>query len=93
MANTIVQFDLIRLGENDYCTDPTSAYVFGYINLLMLEELMNNPDYINNMSDGLKIGECRTVTLEVWEDSDDDHTWLDYRLLPEDYDLKLYTKV
>jgi hypothetical protein len=89
MANTIVQFDLIRLGENDYYTDPTSTYIFGYINLLMLEELMNSPDYINDMLDDLKIGECRTVTLEVWEDMDDDKTWLDYKVLPKDYEVML----
>ena len=44
---TIVQFDLIRLGDNDYCTDPNTLYVFGFINFNMLEELMTSADYLN----------------------------------------------
>ena len=46
---TIVQFDLIRLGENDYYTDPSTLYVFGFINFNMLEELMTSADYLNDM--------------------------------------------
>jgi len=84
---TIVQFDLIKLGENNYVTDPTSLYVFGFINQNMLEELMTSPDYLNDMVDDLETGERKTVTMQVWEDSDDYRTWLDYKLLPDDYEV------
>ena len=84
---TIVQFDLIKLGENNYVTDPASLYVFGFINQNMLEELMTSPDYLNDMVEGLETGELKTVTMEVWEDSDDYRTWLDYKLLPDDYEV------
>lgn len=86
---TIVQFDLIRLGENDYCTDPNTLYVFGFINFNMLEELMTSADYLNDMVENLEIGKPKTVTMEVWEDSDDYRTWLDYKLMPDDYEVAL----
>ena len=52
---TIVQFDLIRLGENDYYIDPSTLYVFGFINFNMLEELMTSADYLNDMVEKLEI--------------------------------------
>lgn len=87
--NTIVQFDLIRIGDNDYCTDPYSLYVFGFINFNMLEELMTSEHYLNDMVENLEIGKPKTVTMQVWEDSDDYRTWLDYKLMPDDYEVAL----
>lgn len=86
---TIVQFDLIRLGKKDYCTDPNTLYVFGFINFNMLEKLMTSEDYLNDMVDNLEVGKPKTVTMEVWEDSDDYRTWLDYKMLPDDYEVVL----
>ena len=86
---TIVQFDLIRLGENDYYTDPSTLYVFGFINFNMLEELMTSADYLNDMVEKLEIEKPKNVTIEVWEDSDDYRTWLDYKLMPDDYEVAL----
>ena len=86
---TIVQFDLIRLGENDYYTDPSTLYVFGFINFNMLKELMTSADYLNDMVEKLEIEKPKTVTIEVWEDSDDYRTWLDYKLMPDDYEVAL----
>ena len=87
--NTIVQFELIRLGDNDYCIDPSTLYVFGFINFYMLEQLTTSADYLNNMIENLEIGKSKTVTMQVWEDSDDYRTWLEYELLPDDYEVSL----
>lgn len=86
---TIIQFDLIRLGENDYCADPTTLYIFGFINFNMLKELITSPDYLNDMVENLEIEKPKTVTMQVWEDSDGYRTWLDYELLPNDYEIAL----
>ena len=87
MNKTIVQFDLIKLGEKDFCTDPNTLYVFGYINFNMLEELMTSPDYLNDMCENIEIGKPKEITMEVWVDSDDFRTWLDYKLLPDNYEV------
>ena len=86
---TIVQFELIRLSDDKYCIDPSTLYVFGYINFNMLEQLITSADYLNDMIENLEIGKSKTVTMQVWEDSDDYRTWLDYNLLPDDYEVPL----
>lgn len=50
---------------------------------------MTSEYYLNDMVEDLEIGKPKTVTMQVWEDSDDYRTWLDYKLLPDDYEVAL----
>ena len=89
---TIVQFQIIKLGDKDYLTDPNTLYVFGFINFNMLQELLTSIEYLGEIGESFKMHEPKTVTLQVWEDSDDFKTWLDYEIMPDDYEIPLPNK-
>ena len=85
---TIVQFDLIKLGENSFCVDPIGIYIKGYFNLNMLNELLTDEEsYLRYMREDLEEGKPKRTTIEVWEDSDDYRTWLDFKTLPDDFEI------
>lgn len=90
--NTIIQFQLVRFDENEYAVIPDTLYVFGWINFNMLVELITSPDYVNNIRDDIEIGSNKITTLEVWEDWDDYRSWLDYKLLSDDFDVPTPSK-
>lgn len=82
---TKVIFDLIKLEENNLIVDPNSICVNGYFKWYLLDEFLfegfPNDDYVEEFFDKMKEGECYEVEIEVWEDSDDDNTWIDYKIL------------
>lgn len=87
MKNTIIRFDLIRLAEKKYLVDPNSLHIFGNINYFHLKELLEGFDYLKEMG-VTEFNKPKTITLEVWEDSDDDdENWLDFSFLPDNYQL------
>jgi len=61
---TIVQFNLIWLGENDYCTDPNTLYVFGFIIIFVI--LMA----ISYISLNFFMNRKRRKVLSQWEVGD-----------------------
>ena len=86
---TIVQFDLIKLGENSFCVDPNEIYVKGFFNLNMLNEFLTDEEnYLKYIREDLEEGKPKTTIVEIWEDSDDYRTWIDYKLLPDDYEVE-----
>ena len=89
MSNTIIQFDLFKYSESQYGIDPNSFYMFGFCKLPLLDDFLR--DNNESLTDiwGNDQSQFQTVTLEIWEDSDDDHTWLDWKRLPDDYEVKL----
>lgn len=85
MKNTVIEFDLIKVGENNLYTDPANIYIEGWINWDLLNEFLTDVEsYLCYLGKDLKVGEMKTVRCEIWEDSDDDRTWLDYKELPTD---------
>jgi hypothetical protein len=86
---TIIQFDLFKADEKSFFTDPTSMYIKGYFNWVMVNELLTDEEaYLSYLGEDLKVGEMKTVTLEIWEDSDDYRSWLDYKELPTDFEVE-----
>lgn len=88
MNKTIVQFDLIKLSEESYCVDPYSLYVFGFINYNLLKDLLTDLNYLTEMKVEI-LNIPKTISLKVWEDSDDFRTWLDFEILDDDFEVPL----
>lgn len=85
---TITQFEIVKLSENNFVVDPNAIYVRGVFNLNMLNELFTDKNYLNDLGEGMEEGKTKTMTLEIWKDSDDYRSWLDYKILPDDYEVE-----
>lgn len=82
---TIIQFDLFKVGEKSLYIDPTNLYINGRFNQVLLDDfLTNEEDYLSFLGADLEVGGVKTMTLEIWEDSDDYKTWLDWREIKEE---------
>lgn len=80
---TIIQFDIFKVGEKSLYTDPQSIYIKGYFNWNLVNEFLTDEEaYLRYLGEDLKVGEMKTMTCEIWEDSDDYRTWIDYKELP-----------
>lgn len=92
MPHTIIQFDLIKLEDGLYAADTRELYVFGFVDFYLLKEFLEGDDYLTNLGEGLGLEENdpKTITLQIWEDSDDytGGPWIDYKVLPDDYEVK-----
>lgn len=84
MSKTIIEFEVIKYSENGYTVDPTTLYVNGHINFIELQKMVTDLDYLKEDIIDIGIGKSKVITMEVWEDSDDFKTWMDYRLITED---------
>lgn len=89
MKKTIIQFDIFKVGENSLYTDPVSLYIKGFFNWNLVNEFLTNEEaYLRYLGEDLKVGEMKTMTCEIWEDSDDYRTWIDYKELPTDFEVE-----
>ena len=89
MKKTIIQFDIFKVGENSLYTDPVSFYIKGFFNWNLVNEFLTDEEaYLRYLGEDLKVGEMKTMTCEIWEDSDDHRTWIDYKELPADFELE-----
>ncbi len=83
MEKTKLIFEMINF-DDDYIVDPNSIFINGYVpNWTMLDDFLfqkddsNLPELIENMVSG----EMYQVELEIWEDSDDYRSWIDFKVL------------
>ena len=55
----------------------------------MVNEFLTDEEaYLPYLGEDLKVGEMKTMTCEIWEDSDDFRTWIDYKELPTDFEVE-----
>ena len=90
MNNTVVQFELVKI-ENEtrgfeIIVDPTSLHINGKFNWLLLNDFLFNGKIDGHLMDivkDLELYQSKRITLEIWEDSDDEHerSWIDYEVL------------
>lgn len=85
---TIIQFEIVKLSENNFVIDPTAIYIRGWFNHNMLNELLTSENYLNDLGEGMEEGKTKTMTLEIWEDSDDYRSWIDYKVLPDEFEVE-----
>lgn len=81
--STIVQFDIIRPTDGPPYMDHRSIYIRGWMNFHMLTSFLYDEKEISTL---LLRCEGDVITLEIWEDTDDHTTWLDYNILDPDFD-------
>lgn len=81
--NTKLNFEMINL-DDDYIVDPNSIFINGWIpNWNMLDDFLfskeesNLPELIENMESG----KTYQVQLEIFIDSDDYRSWIDFKVL------------
>ena len=85
---TIIQFDIFKVGEKSLYTDPTSIYIKGFFNWYLVNDFLTDEEaYLSYLGDDLRVGEMKTMTCEIWEDTDGYRTWIDYKELPDDFEL------
>lgn len=83
---TRIEFNLIKIGEDSYTIDPNSFAMDGKIGWNYLEEfLWKETDWyaeVWNDENNEKLDSCcRQVIMEVWLDSDDYRSWIDFKVL------------
>lgn len=83
----VIQFDLLRDGDM-FIPMIYSISIYGTVNIYMLDTLFEQSS-LSEIGEHLKDGERKTITLKVWEDYDDYRSWLDYELLPDDYEITI----
>lgn len=83
MEKTKLNFEMINL-DNDFIIDPCSIFINGFIpNWIELEKFLfhkedsNLPELIEN----IESGKTYYIELEIWEDSDDFRSWLDFKVI------------
>lgn len=81
----IFQFDLLRY-EDEFIPMVNSIFIHGVVSMYMLDDIFEQST-LSEIGEHLKNGERKTITLKVWEDSDDYRYWLDYEVLPDDYEI------
>lgn len=85
---TIIQFEIVKLSENNFVIDPKAIYVRGWFNHNLLNELLTSENYLNDLGEGMEEDKTKTMTLEIWEDSDDYRSWIDYKVLPDGFEVE-----
>jgi len=97
MANTIIQFDLIKHSENLFYADENNVYIFGPVNKYMLDELLNDSEnYLALIGDKIGLTETNKptkVTIEIFESHDDRVSWYDFKVLPNNFKVPLPQEV
>ena len=91
MINGKLTFDIINVSIDDnVCVfvDQSSVEMEGTFNLYQLESLFekNNNNIIDIARDLNFEDHHATVTIKVWEDSDDNQTWIDWEIIKDDED-------
>jgi hypothetical protein len=81
----IFQFDLLR-NEDEFIPMVNSIFIHGVISMYMLDYIFEQST-LSEIGEHLKNGERKTITLKVWEDSGDYRYWLEYEVLPDDYEI------
>lgn len=78
-----VQFDIIKLSDNNKYVDPNSISINGYIHSwLLLEEFLFSKDSIlftALLPDVDLTTISTTIEVELYLEYDDDGSWLDYK--------------
>ena len=70
--------------DDDYIVDPNAIFINGVIpNWTMLEDFLfkKEDSYLPELIENMESGKTYQVELEIWEDSDDYRSWLDYKVL------------
>lgn len=82
-VKTKLIFEMINF-DDDYIIDPNSIFINGWLpNWQILEEFLfkkedsNLPEIIEN----IESGKMYQIELEIWEDSDDYNTWIDFKVI------------
>jgi hypothetical protein len=81
--NTKLTFEMINF-DDDYIVDPNAIFINGVIpNWTMLEDFLfkKEDSYLPELIENMESGKTYQVELEIWEDSDDYRSWLDYKVL------------
>jgi hypothetical protein len=82
--SAIIQFDIIRPPDGiSPIVDYRSVYIRGWINFFMVDHFLSSEKEMSTLFSGY---EYDTMTLEIWEDTDDYTTWLDWEILDPDFD-------
>ena len=90
---TIIHFYFIKLSNNKFAVDTNSIFIFGKINLDLLNNFFASQESLSELEHSdTQICKPEKYTLEVWEDSadDPDETWLDFKVLADDYELPFF---
>ena len=88
MKNTIIAFDLARLADTEFVLDPNSFAMNGMIGWHYLDEfLWKETDWYAEVWDNKKneiLDSCaKHVIMEIWLDSDDYRSWIDFEVINE----------
>jgi hypothetical protein len=81
---TTIQFDIIKVDENGKIFTYLSSnkiFIDGWVNIHLLNEFLSSDDYLSELTEDIEIRNTKTMTLEIWEDSDDYRSWLDYKII------------
>ena len=81
--DTKLTFEMIKL-DDDFIVDPNSIFINGWIpNWKHLEEFLfeKKDSNLSELIEDIESGKMYQVELEVWTDSDDFGSWIDYRVL------------
>ena len=91
MENTILKFELIRNGENEFTVDPRSVFLNGYFHWFMLNDFLfeGKVSCLSDIGEDMEIGSCHGFELEIWEDSDDYSEWIDYKIISSEPTLPI----
>ena len=85
MEKTILEFELIRHSGDDYLVDPVGVFINGWFNWRIVEEFLFPKDketnHLAEIEEKIQSGESWRIKLEIWEDSDDYTSWIDYKVL------------
>lgn len=83
MKKTVLIFKMFRILES-YVVDPNSIYIGGWFNWNLVNDFLfgekeqsNLPELIDGMPENVPF----EIELEVWEDSDDYRSWLDFKVI------------